>query len=149
MTCYTISPFQNTSQWFLSTLLIKLDSISIIPEWETCSFSQHPHGWGPHFWLRSLSRWRHVEALWTSVPLRTEKGEMKAIAEILGEVPEIGLSGDLGFTDISRKHRQGCSQCQSRDFSSPCGDSIESPKPGLGWVLMEPLQHGHPVLHWS
>lgn len=92
MTCYTISPFQNTSQWFLSTLLIELDSISIIPEWETCSFSQHPHGWGPHFWLRSFPRWWHVEALWTSVlgvlPLGMEKGEIKAIADILGEVPE-------------------------------------------------------------
>lgn len=91
-----------------------------------------------------------MEALWTSVlgvlPLRMEKGEIKAIAEILGKVPEIGLSGDLGFTDVSRKHGQGCSQCQSQDFS-PCGDSVETPKPGLGWVLMEPLQHGHPVLH--
>lgn len=93
--------------------------------------------------------WRHSGPLLGVLPLRMEKGEMKAIVDILGEVPEIGLSGDLGFTDVSRKHGQECSQCQSRDFSSPCGDSIESPKPGLGWVLMESLQHGHPVLHWS
>lgn len=46
-----------------------------------------------------------MEVLWTSVlgvlPLRMGKGEIKAIAYILGEVPEIGLSVDLGFTDLS------------------------------------------------
>lgn len=58
-----------------------------------------------------------MEALWTSVlgvlPLGMEKGEIKVIADILGEVPEIGFSGDLGFTDRSRKCGQGCSQRQS------------------------------------